>query len=551
MKLNKKLLLILFLSLALRIYKVAQVPPSLYWDEAAMALDARAISLTAKDQHGNSWFQAIYPSWGDYKLPAYILTAVPFFRLIKNNPELAVRLPSVLAGILTVLVIYFLTKELFLPSRTTPGLGNEKDNLGLGELMALIASFLLAISPWHIHFSRAAFEANLALFFNSLALFFFLKAREKKICWLATIIFSTLGIYTYYSARIVLPLILLSSFLFFWPKARKNIFTFFLSLGIIFCLSLPLRFSPLFKQAEQFRLSTKNILNDPEIILYSSRLIEEDNNSFWAKKIHHRFLYQAKTLASHYFSHFDLDFLILKGDSNLRHSTTRIGVLLLVAFIGLLYGEYWLLLKNKKLFCFLNLCLLICFLPACVPYEVPHALRSLNAVIFLNMIAAYGLIQLISRRAGSSSRRKAPLIVYCFSQKLIILWMILLIQFVFYLYDYYLHYSQRSFLAWQGVYREVVKRVDQEYKEAERIVFTTSYSRPYIYFLLYSSYPIESFQNQRQALLVQEPLNYGETFKIDKIEFRTIDKEKDSRLKGALVVVERKAPPFYEIWKNY
>ena len=37
----------------------------------------------------------------------------------------------------------------------------------------------LAISPWHLQFSRAAFEGNIGLTFLLLALIFFFKAWQK------------------------------------------------------------------------------------------------------------------------------------------------------------------------------------------------------------------------------------------------------------------------------------------------------------------------------------------------------------------------------------
>ena len=497
---NKKIFLIFILifGFVLRLFLVEEVPAGLYWDEAAMALDAQSVAQTGRDHHGNHWLQPIYPSWGDYKLPGYILTAVPFFKVIKNNPQLAVRFPSLIAGSLTILVVYFFSREIF------------KDSLQplVSELVCLTASFLLAVSPWHLQFSRAAFEANLALLFNSLALLFFYKAGKKKIYLILGLITTLAGIYSYYSARIVLPAVLLLVFLFFWKKNFKNIAYFVLFLVLTALLCLPLRFSPLGPQAEQFRLSAKNIFNNRQIINYSSKLIDQDGNNFWARKIHHRFLYQGKELASHFFDHWSLNFLLLEGDSNLRHSTTRIGVLLVAAFIGLVYGQYLLFKKNKKLFIFLNLSLVLSFLPASVPYETPHALRSLNGVFFVNIISGFGLLQLI-KFLGEKKR------VFC----LLSLYLLIFIQFGLYLHDYYFHYPSRSLLAWQGGYKQVVEVVNKEYPQAKKIIFTDFYHRPYLYFLLYSDYQLKDFQTQRQEELASRPLDYRETKKIGKIEF--------------------------------
>ncbi|PIS09385.1 hypothetical protein COT75_01765 [Candidatus Beckwithbacteria bacterium CG10_big_fil_rev_8_21_14_0_10_34_10] len=547
LRVNNKILLFLVILLAfiLRVYKVNQIPPGLYWDEAAMALDAKSISLTGKDHHGNSWWQPIYPSWGDYKLPGYILMAVPFFKLIKTSPEIAIRLPSVLAGTLTVLVVYFLTQELFKNKNI------NKDKIKYSSLnskyLSLIASLLLAISPWHLQFSRAAFEGNLALLFNSLALLFFLKARNKKGLLGLTAIFAIFGIYTYYSARIVLPILLVLTFFVFWKKSFKNIAIFLFILMVVYLSFLSLKNTSLAAKADQFRLSTKNILSDILLIQYSNRLIQEDGSSFLAKKIHHRFLYQGKQLGIHFFDHFSGQFLLLSGDSNLRHSSGRVGVLFLIAFLGFIYGEYYLFLKSKKLFIYLNLALLVSFLPACVPYEIPHALRSLNGVLFINIISGFGLFQLIK----VVKNRKIFLIAgSC----------LLFFQFFFYLHDYYVHYSSRSFIAWQGGYREAIDFLNQNYKRAEKVVFTDFYARPYLYYLLYSNYSLEEFQNQRQEILANQPLNYSETKEVGKIEFRPINFEKDKEIENVLLIGTRKEiykgsqiknMETFVSWKNY
>lgn len=545
---NKKIsLLVLIVGLAffLRFYQVASIPPALYWDETAMALDAKAISLTGLDQHGNHWFQPIYPSWGDYKLPVYIISAVPFFKIIKNNPELTIRFPSAIAGTLTVLVIYFLVKELFKPPRKTPGF---KFNPGVEEL----AAFLLAISPWHLQFSRAAFEGNLALFLNTLAVHTFLKARKNKIWLTVTILTTFLSIYTYYSSRIVLPILLLLTFIFFYKKNLKNFITLIGTGAIVFITIIPLYYSPLAFQAQQFRLSTKNIMNNPELLIYSNNLIIQDDRSFLGKKIHHRFLYQAKVLAAHYFDHFSLNYLLLEGDPNPRHSTGRIGVLLIAGFIGLILGEYYLFKSNIKIFIFLNLCLLISFLPASVPYEVPHSLRSLNGVIWLNIISAYGLVKLLfipMLQSGPRAGLRLAGAIYC----------LLFTQIIFCLHDYYKHYPNRSYFSWQGGYKEAIKAVDRNYDKADKIIFSNIYARPYLYFLLYSNYPIKEFQNQRQRVISREPLNYSETALIDKVEFKgplETDKETNKVIlvgspqevsgKGAVVL-----NPAFNIWKNF
>src|SRR5687767_8336851 len=105
------LLLIVILGLFLRVYKIDSVPPGLTWDEAALGYNAYSISQTLKDEYGN-FLPLTLTSFGDYKPAFYAYLIIPFM-LILGLTEIAVRLPSVLAGTGFILVVYFLIKHIF------------------------------------------------------------------------------------------------------------------------------------------------------------------------------------------------------------------------------------------------------------------------------------------------------------------------------------------------------------------------------------------------------------------------------------------------------
>ena len=149
------LILIILLAFVLRFYKLGAIP-ALNADEAAIGYNAYSLLLTGKDEHGNSW-PIHFQSFNDYKPGLYFYVVLPFVKLIGLN-EIAVRIPGAALGVLTVLIIYLLTKELF------------KD-----EKISIFSSLLLAISSWHIHFSRGGWEVNLATFLITLGVWLFLK----------------------------------------------------------------------------------------------------------------------------------------------------------------------------------------------------------------------------------------------------------------------------------------------------------------------------------------------------------------------------------------
>ena len=109
---NYLLILIIFLAFFLRFYKIDEIPPALYWDEASLGYNAYSILKTARDEHGQFLPITNFAAFGDYKPPGYIYFTVPSIAVFGLN-EFAIRFPSAFFGILTVLLAYFLTKRLF------------------------------------------------------------------------------------------------------------------------------------------------------------------------------------------------------------------------------------------------------------------------------------------------------------------------------------------------------------------------------------------------------------------------------------------------------
>ena len=129
------LIVILLLSLFLRFYKVNTNPPSLDWDEASIGYNAYSILKTGADEYGNK-FPLSIRSFDDYKPPLYVYLDVPSIAVFGLN-EIGTRFPAALIGFLSVLIIYFLVKEIFDDW--------EEDRK---EKLALIAAFFLGVSPW-------------------------------------------------------------------------------------------------------------------------------------------------------------------------------------------------------------------------------------------------------------------------------------------------------------------------------------------------------------------------------------------------------------------
>src|SRR3990167_5139387 len=186
------LILIIFLAFFLRFYKIGEIPPSLYWDEASLGYNAYSILKTAHDEHGQFLPVTNFAAFGDYKPPGYVYLTVPSIAIFGLD-EFAIRFPSALFGVFTVILTYLLTKKLF-----------------QNESIAQLSALFLAISPWHLQLSRVAFEANAALFFSLFGIYSFIKFALGDRLWIVYSAASFLAaLYTFTGQRLFVPLILI------------------------------------------------------------------------------------------------------------------------------------------------------------------------------------------------------------------------------------------------------------------------------------------------------------------------------------------------------
>ncbi|MFZ5845558.1 MAG: glycosyl transferase, partial [Patescibacteria group bacterium] len=96
------LTLILIIAATLRLYRLSVIPPGVNRDEASIGYTAYSLLKTGRDEYGR-FLPLSFQSFGDWKLPLYIYTTTLFVKIFGLS-ELAVRLPSAIAGILTVLL---------------------------------------------------------------------------------------------------------------------------------------------------------------------------------------------------------------------------------------------------------------------------------------------------------------------------------------------------------------------------------------------------------------------------------------------------------------
>lgn len=515
------LVAILVLASILRFWAIGNNPPSLTWDEVAWGYNAYSLGIDGRDEFGKFLPFDFLESFGDFKPPAYAYLDTLPVKIFGLN-EFAVRFPSAFFGILTVLLTYFLVLEIF---------PNSKKR----KQYALASCLILALSPWHIMLSRAAFEANVASFFIVSGIFLFLLGlrRNSKFLILSLISF-IFSMYTFNTARIVSPLIiLLLAFIY-----RQQLFTLkkqmAIAIIISFILFLPLAKFLITPQAS-LRFKEVNIFSDIQYIELSNRQIDNDNGEFFSKILHNRRLIYSVEFLRHYFDNFSPNFLFGKGDGNPKFSIQQVGQLYLWDLFFLIMGAIFLFKKKEGKWFLLPLWLLLGVIPAATARETPHALRIETVLPTFQIFTAYGLINFLN---------------YARSNKRVIvsISILLFVNFLYFVHGLFVHYPKEFSGEWQYGYKEsvnYVKNVEKEYKE---INITDQLGRPYIYYLFYNKTDPKDFR--KNAKITRDPFGFVTVESFGKFKF-VKDPNKVKDINSLFINLPNKVPEKAKILKTF
>lgn len=512
MKKNWLIIAIIFGSFILRAVNLDKYPSGLNADEAALGYNAYSLIQTGKDEHGIAW-PLVFRSFDDYKPPFYVYVTIPFVKLFGLNIW-SVRLPSALAGVISVYLLYLLVKEIF------------KDKKYLPELSAL----LLTISPWHIHFSRGAWEVNLSTMLILFGVYMFLKSLSNKFYFYFFVAAFVLSLYTYHSARIIAPLIAISLFLNYFKdlfqKKNTKTLTICILMGIIF--ALPVAFQ-LFSKEGQSRFSGVSIFSDrgPLSWVEEMRRTNSEPNSIFTKIKYNKYSAYAAKFVNNYFLHFSPNFLFINGDKIDRSRVPGYGQLLPILLPFVLIGFIYLILHNKRESLIVLSWLFFSPVAASLTYQSPHALRAENMIIPLIVITSVGVYQFLFY-----FKKWKSVLVYA---GLIIL-IGLIYQFSGYLYSYFYRYQRELPTAWQYGFSELVSYLNNNSDKYKKIIISTRYDQPYILMAFFEKYPAEKLQEE---LVMSKRDNYGFSTgtSFNKYEFKKIEITKDINQTNTLLVI--------------
>lgn len=441
--------LILILALGLRIYKLDTVPPSLNWDEVAAGYNAYTIANWGRDEWGAT-MPLVFTSFRDDKHPVHIYITALIIKLF-GMTDFTVRLSGALIGILGVVIIFYLARIYF-----------------VSDLAALLAAFFLAISPYHLHFSRGLWEANFAPFFLMLGLLLFQLGLQKK-SWLLIFAFFSFGLslFSYHSSKIVVPpVVLLLIFLNIKSLIKKGIY-FYISLAILILFIA-------------IMVTDKRLLGLARA--YQARLPDEQvQNSKLYQLTKNYYLGALNASISNYYAHFGKDFLFVSGGQSSRDSVKVFGEFYKTDALFIFVGFATLIFLRSKVTLIILTWLLLSPFPSSLTSNTPSATRAIFMSISLILVSAFGATTIINWFKGN------------FKKVVIVLIMTVSLIQCYYFLNYYLNtYPKKDAIDWVYGMKDIVEYV-KNHPDYSQVFMTEIRSQPYIFFLYYLKYPLPDY----------------------------------------------------------
>ena len=502
-----KLVLIVIILIAsfLRLWKLSSNPPSLFGDELDLGYQAYSILKTGRDYYGN--FMPIhFHSLAEWRTPLYIYSAVPTVAIFGISP-LGVRLPAAIFGILGVWVMYFLVKELTINHRS----------------LAIIASFLLAISPWHIQYSRAGFEVTLMLLLLLLGLYFFFKSFHNSKFIIHSSICFALTPWVYSTAKLFTPLLLLFLLLVWWKEIVKipKKYLIFAIVALVI-VGGPIVCSTLFGGGAQ-RFDYIGIFTDPtmESEVGTARLNDARargemgaglNPTLIDRVIHNKFTFVGNNLLRNYLQPFSFDFLFNNGDPNPRHSIHEMGELYKVEAIALILGLILFFSsknQDRKVKALIAFWVLGGIIPASLTRDGGnHATRLILILPPLIFLISFGWVEtyrLISKRYK-----------YIFLGLVSFLYVLCIF---FYLHNYWVHNPTYSERWWHYGFKEGITYIKENQKDYDKVVISMAGEPSWIFFAGFYEYDPSSWQKNFPIGNDVEVFGIGKVSHIDKFYF--------------------------------
>lgn len=351
----------------LRFRQLGTIPPGLNQDEAANGYDAYSLLLTGRDHLGHAFPVAGLESLGDWASPLLTFLTIPAVGLFGMEVE-TIRGVAAAVGVLAVPVVYWLALELF----------------GV-RVVGVLAAWIIALSPWHMHLSRWAIPPAIVptmVALTLLALVWSVKRRSARGIVL-TAILAGLTVASYPTMKLYLPLLGLAVLAVYWRELLQIKWEALLYAALALLLTVgPILYLSTRDPGGRARFDQESIFKQADI---------EVTPAF---------------LARQYLAYFSPKYLFDTGDNDPMHIPGRYGAevralapFLILGLAGLGYGLLRWRFKGWSMFPWLQpqvaalllLALVLVPVPGSLTKPSPLALRGAQYIPLAAIIAAIGI----------------------------------------------------------------------------------------------------------------------------------------------------------------
>jgi 4-amino-4-deoxy-L-arabinose transferase-like glycosyltransferase len=455
-----------FIPLLLRLWKLGVIPEGLHADEAAFGYHAYSLLKTGRDADGN--FLPLVVDIFTYKIGAvYAYLSIPFVALTGLS-ELAVRLPSVIAGLILVPVIYFLVFELVRDWK-----------------IALISALVYTLSPSAVYLSRIQSDPLLAVFFYLAGItLFFIYIRKRQIGYLlAGTVMQAVAVFTHPLASAITPAGVILSFFYFGKrhlgKVKWQILVYALAIltisgyGFYFSIS---------------RAKEIGFFMNPRAVIALNAAIAEDgiknHPALLTRLFHNKLSVHGRLLLDDSAKYLSFEFLFLNAAQPVREKVNQSGFLYLVELPFLLVGIYSAFNKYRRQAKYLLIWLILATLiTAAAIDESPNIHRFFYAAWPLYFFIALGISDLWKQKS-----RLGNVII---SGK----WFVVipyLLNTGFFAHQLFIHQPVHEPYYRAFAYKELIPKLEKIKNSYDAIIMTKGQGAPHIFVLFYSRYdPLE------------------------------------------------------------
>lgn len=498
-KRNSLFVAILLIAASLRLMGLGTVPYGFANDEVSYIFSGYTIASTGGfDIMGKFLPLSMNLDSSLSPVPVYIIAL--FIKLFGLSPFVA-RLPFALMGIGSIVLLYFICKEVFKKER-----------------IALFSMLVFSLSSWHIFITRGVWDVISAQFFLLLGLFLFLRGLRK-----GSILFSLLpffmGFYSYHATKVFFFFMII--FLIFINKdillKRKKEFIIFLASVIVIFAS----FFVVVKTQSVTRQGEITINNQNELLNAKKdtdfERTESDAPEIFKKIESNKGMFFIQKITATYLEAFSIQHLFTRGDGSsiVGYGTFFKGVLYEVdlpfVLIGLIFlatnAMFFVKRKekldkdvshNRKIFYFVVGLILISPIPAAVGAGTTYVIRTFMLTSFLSIPVGVGLYVVFEMLSHLSQRNR---LIGIFS--IVLLYIFFISRFF---YQYYYQFNVFGGEYWNRSSRDLSEFVIHNSSKYDHVVVATGEDKVLLQYAFFSHANAKEFQKAWQT---KWPANLG------------------------------------------